>query len=65
VNERINQLKPLVHQFHHTPFEQVPQVIQLDGIWVTITEQGEVVVYDRRDRARNARRGKKRVILVH
>jgi hypothetical protein len=64
VNERINHLEPLVHQFHTQPFEQVPQVIQLDGIWVTITEQGEVVVLDRRNRARNARHGKKRVILV-
>ena len=64
INERINQLEPLVHQFHHTPLEQVPEVIQLDGIWVTITEQGEVVVLDRRDRARNERHGKKRVILV-
>src|SRR5260370_340431 len=64
VNERINQLSPLVHQFHHTPFEQVPEVIQLDGIWVTITHQGELVVSDRRDRARHARQGKKMVILV-
>ena len=39
-------------------------MIQLDGIWVTITEQGEVVVLDRRDRTRHERRGKKKVILV-
>jgi putative transposase len=64
INERINQLESLVHQFHHTPLKQVPEVIQLDGIWVTITEQGEVVVLDRRNRARNERHGKKRVILV-
>jgi transposase-like protein len=64
VNERINQLEPLVHQFHQTPFEQVPQVMQLDGIWITITQQGDVIVYDRRNRARNIRQGKKMVILV-
>jgi len=64
INERINQLEPLVHQFHTNPLEQVPEVIQLDGIWVTITEQGEVVVLDRRNRARHERKGKKRVILV-
>jgi hypothetical protein len=64
INERINQIEPLVQQFHTNPLEQVPQVIQLDGIWVTITQQGEVVVLDRRDRARHERRGKKRVILV-
>jgi putative transposase len=64
INERINHLEPLVQQFHTKPLEQVPEVIQLDGIWVTITEQGDVVVLDRRDRARNLRKGKKRVILV-
>jgi hypothetical protein len=64
INERINQIEPLVQQFHTKPLEQVPQVIQLDGIWVTITQQGEVVVLDRRDRARHERRGKKMVILV-
>jgi hypothetical protein len=64
INERINQLEPLVHQFHNKPFEQVPEVIQLDGIWVTITEQGEVIVYDQRGRARHERVGKKKVILV-
>jgi len=64
INERINQIEPLVHQFHHTPFEQIPEVIQLDGIWVTITTQGEVVLRDRRNRARHQREGKKKVILV-
>jgi hypothetical protein len=64
INERINQLELLVHQFHNKPFEQVPEVIQLDGIWVTITEQGEVIVYDQRGRARHERVGKKKVILV-
>jgi transposase-like protein len=64
VNERINQLEPLVHQFHNQPFKQVPEVIQLDGIWVTITTQGEVVVLDRRKRKRHERQGKKMVILV-
>jgi len=64
VNERINQLEPLVRQFHNEPFKQIPEVIQLDGIWVTITEQGEVILYDRRNRARHQRVGKKKVILV-
>jgi putative transposase len=64
VNERINQLELLAKKFHHTLFKQAPEVIQLDGIWVTITEQGEVIVHDRRNRARHERRGKKMVILV-
>jgi putative transposase len=64
VNERINQLELLVQQFHNEPFKHIPEVIQLDGIWVTITEQGEVILHDRRDRARHKRAGKKKVILV-
>jgi transposase-like protein len=60
VNERINQLE----QFHNEPFKQILQVIQLDGIWVTITEQGQAIVYDRCDRARHERVGQKKVILV-
>jgi transposase-like protein len=64
INERINQIEPLAHQFHHTPLEQVPEVIQLDGIWVTITTQGEVMLRDRRNRARYQREGKKKVILI-
>jgi hypothetical protein len=64
INERINQIEPLVHQFHHKPFEHVPQVIQLDGIWVTITTEGEAVLQDRRHRERHQRQGKKMVILV-
>lgn len=58
------RLEPLIQQFHHMPLEQVPDVIQLDGIWITITEQGEVVVLDQRDRAQKLRHGKKMVILV-
>jgi hypothetical protein len=64
INERINHIEALVHQLHTTPFEQVPEVIQLDGIWVTVTTEGEVVLRDRRNRARHERKGKKRVILV-
>jgi hypothetical protein len=64
INERINQIEPLVHQFHSEPFEHVPQVIQLDGIWVTITTEGEVVLQDRRNRERHQRQGQKMVILV-
>jgi len=64
LNERINQIEPLVQQFHTHPFEQVPEVIQLDGIWVTITTQGEVLLLDQRDRVRHERQGKKMVILV-
>ena len=44
INERINQIEPLVAQAHHEPITDVPTVVQLDGIWLTIGEperQGE------------------------
>src|SRR6266702_1717220 len=44
MNERINQIEPLVAQAHHEPITDVPTVVQLDGIWLTIGEperQGE------------------------
>jgi len=34
LNERINQMAPVLEQAHQTPITQVPPVIQFDGIWV-------------------------------
>jgi transposase-like protein len=42
----------------------VPPVIQLDGIWVTIQSQQETIKPDKRKRQRHQRSGKKRVVLV-
>ncbi len=38
INERINQIEPLLEQAHHEPITDVPTVVQFDGIWVTIQE---------------------------
>jgi hypothetical protein len=35
LNERINQIEPLVKCAHTAPMTNVPPVLQLDGIWVT------------------------------
>ena len=32
INERINQIEPLLEQAHHEPITDVPTVIQFDGI---------------------------------
>jgi putative transposase len=64
LNERINQVEPLAKQAHTEPISKVPPVIQLDGIWVTITSQQEKIKPDKRKRQRKQRTGRKMVILV-
>jgi len=36
INVRINQIEPLLLQAHREPITDVPSVVQLDGIWLTI-----------------------------
>lgn len=64
INERINQIKPLVERAHNDKIEDVPNVIHFDGIWMTLVEQGETVKLDKRKRARHKRKGKRVVVLV-
>jgi putative transposase len=64
INERINQIEPLAQQFHTQPLEDAPDVIQFDGIWVTIEEKKETIKPDKRGRARHERKGKRVVVLV-
>src|SRR5207245_5895265 len=64
INERINQIEPLVAQAHHEPITDVPTVVQLDGIWLTIQSQSDKEKPDRRKRRRKKRKGKRVVVLV-
>src|SRR3989440_628886 len=64
INERINQIEPLVAQAHHEPITDVPTVVQLDGIWLTIQSQSDKEKPDRRKRRRKKRTGKRVVVLV-
>src|SRR6266568_2648689 len=64
LNERINQMEPLARGAHTAPITQVPPVLQLDGIWVTIQQQQEKIKPDKRKRQRHLRTGRKMVILV-
>lgn len=64
LNERINQIEPLVEQSHWEPITDVPTVVQFDGIWLTIQSQNETVKADKRQRRRHQRRGKRVVVLV-
>lgn len=64
INERINQIEPLLQHMHATSFPTSPTVVQLDGIWVTMQSQGDKIKQDKRKRNRKQRTGKKIVILV-
>lgn len=64
LNTRINQVEPLAAAAHTIPITEVPPVLQLDGIWVTIQQSQETLKPDKRQRQRKKRTGKKRVILV-
>jgi len=64
INERINQIEPLIQKMQETSFPTSPTVVQLDGIWVTMQSQGGKIKQDARKRKRKQRTGKKIVILV-
>lgn len=64
LTERITQSEPLATMRHTATLTQVPPVLQLDGMWVTIQQSQEMITPDTRQRQRKQRRGKKRVILV-
>src|SRR5947209_18025293 len=64
LNERINQIEPLIEQARRQPITEVPPVVQFDGIWLSIVDQQEAIKVDKRGRRRKQRRGKHVVVLV-
>src|SRR5436305_15350969 len=64
LNERINQLAPLLSQAHQTRITQVPAVIQFDGIWLRLQIPTGSMKTDRRQGRRQPRKGKRMVLLV-
>jgi len=64
INERINQIEPLLQQAHATPITDIPAVVQFDGIWLRIQTQTDSIKLDKRQRKRKKRKGKKVVVLV-
>jgi len=64
INERINQIEPLLEQARSTPISDVPAVVQFDGIWLRVQTQAETIKLDKRGRKRHQRSGKKVVLLV-
>ena len=64
INERINQIAPLLLQAHREPITEVPTVEQLDGIWLTIQSQSDKEKPDRGIRRRKARKGQRVAVLM-
>src|SRR2546421_9914806 len=64
INDRINQIEPLVRQAHSQPISDVPAVVQFDGIWLRVQSQTDTIKLDKRQRKRHQRTGKKVVLLV-
>jgi hypothetical protein len=64
INDRINQIEPLLRQAHSKPITDVPAVVQFDGIWLRIQTQTDSIKLDKRQRKRHERTGKKVVLLV-
>ncbi|GAC1402835.1 MAG: hypothetical protein NVS4B12_22760 [Ktedonobacteraceae bacterium] len=64
LNERINQIEPLIQQMREQAIFPIAPVVQFDGMWVTIQREGEKIKQDSKKRNRKQRTGKKQVILV-
>ncbi len=64
LNERINQIAPVLEEAHRAPITQVPAVIQFDGIWLRLQMPTGTVKTDRRGRLRQQHKGKRMVLLV-
>ncbi len=64
INERINQLEAKLAQVHREPIEEVPAVVQFDGIWLSMQTQQDGLYEDRKKRTRQRKRGKRIVVLV-
>jgi hypothetical protein len=64
LNERINQIEPLLEQAHRDSITDVPAVVQCDGIWLRMQTQTDPIKVDKRQRKRHTRTGKKVVVLV-
>ncbi|HEY1348355.1 MAG TPA: hypothetical protein VGF67_01860 [Ktedonobacteraceae bacterium] len=59
LNERINQIEPVVQAAHRAPLRDIPPVLHRDGIWVTIQQSQEAIKPDKRQGQRKKRSGKK------
>ncbi len=59
INERINQIAPLLSQARQESLEEVPPVVQFDGIWVRLQTATDTIKLDTQHRKRKKHVGKK------
>jgi hypothetical protein len=64
INDRINQIEPILKQARSETITDVPAVVQFDGIWLRVQSQTDTLKPDKRGRQRHHRSGKKVVLLV-
>jgi len=64
INERINQIEPLLRQARTEAITDAPAVVQFDGIWLRVQSQVDTIKVDKRGRKRHQRSGKKVVLLI-
>jgi putative transposase len=65
INQRINQIEVLIQQGQSQPLKDIPEIVQLDGIWISLqTEEEDVIIIDKKGRQRYHRRGQRKVVLV-
>ena len=58
INERINQIEPLIEQGRQERITDVPTVVQFVGIWLREQIQSETIKVDTRGRKRHQRSGR-------
>jgi hypothetical protein len=63
INERINQIEPLLQQARNQRITEVAARGQFDGIWLRVQTQSDSLQVDKRGRKRKKRSGKKVVVL--
>jgi transposase-like protein len=64
LNRRVLQTAELAAAFHKGPFEQIPQVVMLDGIWLKVVLPTDEVYLDKKGRHRRRYRLRKFPLLV-
>jgi hypothetical protein len=64
INQRINQIEVLIQQGQSQPLKDIPEIVQLDGIWISLQTEEDVIILDKKGRQRYHRRGQRKVVLV-
>jgi transposase-like protein len=64
LNARVNQTAELAESFHRGPFERVPQVVMLDGIWLSVLLPTDERYVDKKGRSRRRSKLKRFPLLV-